>query len=331
MMTIKEIEAICAVDAAPAQVPHPLDTPDLSLRATFFPMGFPLEVRTNAPEILEMSSRLWAEFTQQYEATPAVSEVYVADGGVEECPAAPQYRFQRPLLVSIADPRHYTVIDMERCRTFTSITRASLMHRLYLEFFFLMMPLSTLPARGMHAACVASNGHGVMLCGDSGAGKSTLAYACARAGWEYISDDGCLLIDGLRRIVAGNCHQVRFRPAAREFFPEIRGQKLTPRAGGKPSIELSIALMPHLKHCLQTRIDFIVFLNRREPEPAGLVPYRKEVARIYLQQGLYASKEAENQHAQEVEHLLEAPVFELRYGDLDWAIERLHTLVEEGR
>lgn len=331
MMTVRELEAMCEAGAAPTRMPHPLDTPDLPLRATFFPMGFPLEVRTNAPEILEMSSRLWAEFTQQYEAPPAVSEVYVADGGAEECPPAPLYRYQRPLLVSIADPEHYTVIDLERCKTFTSITRASLAHRLYLEYFFLMMPLSTLPARGMHAACVANNGRGVMLCGDSGAGKSTLSYACARAGWEYISDDGCLLIDGPRRIVTGNCHQVRFRPAARELFPEISGRELTPRAGGKPSIELSIALMPQIRRRLQTRIDFIVFLNRREPGLARLAPYRKDVARIYLQQGLYASKKAERLHAKAVDHLLKASVFELRYSNLDWAIERLKILVEEDR
>lgn len=330
-MTVKEIEAMCRVGAASARMPHPLDTPCLPLRATFFPMGFPLEVRTNAPEILEMSSRLWAEFTQQFKATPAVSTVHVADGGAGKCPSAPLYRYQRPLLVSIADPEHYTVIDLEQRRTFTSITRASLAHRLYLEFFFLMMPLITLPARGMHAACVARNGRGVMLCGDSGAGKSTLAYACARAGWEYISDDNCLLIDGIRRIVAGNCHQVRFRPAARELFPEICGRELTPRAGGKPSIELSTARMPQIRRCLQARIDFIVFLNRLEPEPPGLAPYCKDVARIYLQQGLYPSRKAERQHAQAVKHLLKASVFELRYSDLDKAIERLQILVEEGR
>lgn len=331
MMTVGEIETACMTGAPPARVPHPLDTPDLSLSGTIFPMGFPLEIRTNAPEILEMSSLLWREFTQQYDAEPAISKVYVAEGGSEECPPAPLYRYQRPLFFSIADPQHYTVIDMERRTTFSAITRASLAHRLYLEYFFLMMPLSTLPAHGIHAACVARGGRGVLLCGDSGAGKSTLAYACARAGWEYISDDGSLLIDGERRIVAGNCHQVRFRPEACALFPEIRGLGVTPRASGKPSIELSTALMPHIKRCLRTRIDAIVFLNRLEPEPAQLVSYRKDVARIYMQQGLHVSDEAERRRDEAVEHLLEAPVFELRYSDLGWAVERLRVLIEEGR
>lgn len=331
MMTLEEIEAAYVPGAAPVHVPHPLDTPELPHKAILFPMGFPLELRTNAPEILEMSSRLWPEFTQQYEVTPSVSEVYVADGGSEGCPPAPLYRYQRPLLFSIADQEHYTVIDMERRRCFTSITRASLAQRLYLESFFLKMPLATVPAYGVHAACVARSGRGVLLCGDSGAGKSTLAYACARAGWEYISDDNCLLIDGVRRIIAGNCHRVMFRPAARELFPEISGRELTPRLAGKPSIELATGLMPQIKRRLRTRIDFIVFLNRREPEPAELVPYRRDVARMYLQQGLYGSDQAERQHAEAVEDLLKAPVYELRYSSLDWAIERLRILVEEGR
>jgi hypothetical protein len=32
-----------------------------------------------------------------------------------------------------------------------------------------------------------------------------------------------------------------------------------------------------------------------------------------------------------IERLLTAEVFELRYSDLDWAVDRLRTLVREGR
>ena len=104
---------------------------------------------------------------------------------------------------------------------------------------------------------------GVLLCGDSGAGKSTLSYACARSGWTYVTDDCSFLLNsGTKRLVTGNCHQVRFRPSAAEFFPEVRGLEITPRAVGKPSIELPTAPMKHITLAQSAKVDFIVFLNR---------------------------------------------------------------------
>ena len=41
----------------------------------------------------------------------------------------------------------------------------------------------------LHAACLARDGHGVLLAGPTGAGKSTLAFALARAGMAFLSDD----------------------------------------------------------------------------------------------------------------------------------------------
>lgn len=329
-MTIEEIEAACETQSAPLHVPHPLDAGALRLRAMFYPFGFPLEVRTNAGEVLEMYGKMWSEGVQRYDFEPMLCDVYVAPGGSEQCPPNPSYLYQRPLFTSIADGQHHVVVDMERQRTWMSLTRAVLRQQLYLDAFFLMMPLATLPVRAVHAACVVWKGRGIMLCGDSGAGKSTLSYACAHAGWDYVSDDMCILVDGPRRLVAGNSNLVRFRPTAADLFPEIRGRELTPRATGKPSIELSTVPMTHVKRCEQARIDFVVFLNRRNPEPAGLVPYRKDVARLYMSQGLYGCDQQERQHLDAVDYLLELDVHELRYSDLGWAIERLRRLAEEG-
>jgi len=167
-----------------------------------------------------------------------------------------------------------------------------------------------------------------MLCGDSGAGKSTLSYACARAGWDYISDDATYLLDCERRIVSGNSHQVRLRPAGAELFPELQGRDLTPRAAGKPSIEFSTIPLQHVKRSARVEVESIVFLNRTPGLEHGLFPYRKDVARLYMNQTIFGTKEARRNHERCIDQLLTQDVYELRYTDLDCAIKQLRTLVE---
>ena len=171
----------------------------------------------------------------------------------------------------------------------------------------------------------------MLLCGDAGAGKSTLSYACARAGWTYVTDDGSnLLIGGTDRMVMGNCDKVRFRPSAAELFPELNGQELAPHPAGKPSVEIQTAKFPNMICARSAQADFIVFLNRCAEGPPELVPYPKDAARQYMRQ-LHAPPELLAAQYQTIERLLTLPILELRYSNLDWAIYRLQRLVQEGR
>lgn len=337
MMTIEEIEAAC--DGSRRLMPprHPQMAPELTLKETFYPYGFPTEVWTNSAEILTQCEERWGAFEKRFDTKTIRVDVHVVEGDSMECPPMPVYRMMGELVIAVADVNNYIVYDTAERRTRISMSRATEKHKLYLQYFYLdgmaTFHIGSSYSKGVHAGCVALDGHGVLLCGDSGAGKSTLSYACARAGWKYVTDDLCLLVDGgTPRMVIGNCHQVRFRPTAVKLFPELEGLELTPRAAGQPSIEIQTSSMPNMVCSQEARADFMVFLNRRGGGPSELVPYRRSVARNFLHQHeLYISEESLAMHNSAIEELLTVKVLELRYSDLDWAVERLKTLVREGR
>ncbi|AXC11254.1 hypothetical protein ACPOL_1918 [Acidisarcina polymorpha] len=336
MMTIEELESACDASQMLDFSRHLLDAPELPLQRMFYPFGFPAELRTNSAEILSISEEVWGVYEPRFDTKPILVDVHVLECDSIECPPAPEYRIMQPLLVSVADSNNYCICDLSQHRTQMVISTAALRHKSYLRYFFLESTagchIANQHTTPIHAGCVALEGSGVLLCGDSGAGKSTLSYACARSGWTYITDDcSYLLNSGKERIVMGNSHQVRFRPSAGELFPEVSSLEITPRAAGKPSIEMPTRLMHRIVRAETAEIDFIVFLNRRTGGVPQLTRYRTDVARQFMRQVLFGSAESLAVHYEAIERLLTAEVFELRYNDLDWAVERLRALVSEGR
>jgi hypothetical protein len=335
LMTIQEIEAASQQSQPLDFSRHPLNAPELPLRRTFFPYGFPAEVHTNEPKLFELFEASFGVFEPRFDTQKIFIDVHLVESASTDCPPSPSYRLMHPHLVVAADSSNYSVIDLDHLRTQMVVSTAALRYPTYLRYFFLEgsagCHITTRFTTPVHAGCVAFNGRGVLLCGDSGAGKSSLSYACARSGWSYIADDASFLLNrNGKRIVIGDCHKVRFRPSAAELFPEIAGHPITPRAEGKPSIELPTAPMAHINRRESVAVDFLVFLNRRHDGPPELIPYRKKVARHYLRQVPFGSPESLAAQYLSIESLLTAPIFELRYTDLDWAIERLEQLVREG-
>jgi hypothetical protein len=120
---------------------------------------------------------------------------------------------------------------------------------------------------------------------------------------------------------------VRLRPSAANIFPEINGLKMTPRAAGKPSIEMETASLPHLTCSETARADYMIFLNRRGAGPPTLQPYSKDVARSYMRRVLYGSAESLTLQYEAIEKMLTAEILELRYSDIGWAVDRLERLL----
>jgi len=310
---------------------------ELPFRERFYPLGFPLDLSTNRREILDAARESWGTFGELLQTAPLEVQVGVLPGRSEACPPPAECRAQRHILSFVADRENHGMTDMARGFSAIWLAEQVLQYRSYVRYVFLecaaMSQIASRHATGVHSACVARRGAGVLLCGDSGAGKSTLAYACAKAGWTYVTDDGSYMLHGGDAIqVVGNCTQVRFRASAGSLFPEIRGGNITQRTqSGKPSIELNTAGLPGIL-CSQTAtIRYFVLLNRRAEVNAPLRPYSKEVARCFLRQGRFSPPEILPRHYANIDRLLELPVLELRYRDLDWAIEQLEGLVEGAR
>lgn len=311
-----------------------IDAPELPVRAVFYPYGFPAEVRTNAESVPAHFRTLWGDFVQEHHAEPLRCDVQVVQGESTNCPPPPKFRLMLPLMACVADADNYSILDLDNGTAAISVTEAALEYPLWVQYFLLGSTaccIATRLATPVHAGCVSLGGRGVLLCGDSGAGKSTLSYACARNGWVYTSDDGSYLLDGGKeRRVTGNCYRIRFRPSAAELFPELAGLRTTPRAAGKPSIELSTTPMGHITRSQTTRVDFIVFLKRGTSQTPQLAPYDRERARQSMRRVLYGSPASLAAQYAATDRLLGADLFELQYGNLDSAVDRLGELVRQG-
>jgi hypothetical protein len=111
----------------------------------------------------------------------------------------------------------------------------------------------------------------------------------------------------------------------------LKEQRVTPRATGKMAIELATTTLPKIATAAECQVDYIVFLNRREPAPPSLLTLPEEIALQYFEQYMcFGEDEVHQAQSTSIRDLLTARVFEMRYRDLDWAVERLGTLVREG-
>jgi hypothetical protein len=286
--------------------------------------------------VLVAAEESWGRFRKAFSDPPVRLDIGVIADDSKECPPAPGCRARGNLLTTIADAKNYVVSDLNRGFAFAWLTQAAVEHRAYLRYYFLeataLTLLDALYLTPLHAACVEIEGQGLLLCGESGAGKSSLAFACARKGWKYLSDDSSAIVRKRKgRVVVGNPHQMRFRESAIELFPELKEQRITPRFTGKMAIELATSTLPEIATITECQVDYIVFLNRREPEPPSLRTLPEGIALQYFQQCIFlGDSEAQQAQRSSLDNLLTASVLEMRYRDLDWAVQRLETLVQEG-
>ena len=304
---------------------------DLPLRAVFYPLGFAFEITTNSQAVLDAAAQSWGH-TKQRDRVPILRlRIGVTRGTSKNCPPAPVVRCQQNLLSMVADANNQAICDLNAGFAFAWLTEDAIRHPSYTRYHFIeavaLILISTSYATPIHAACVSRYGRGLLLCGDSGAGKSTLAYACARSGWRFTSDDSSYLKHNSHELrIVGNSHQLRFRPSARDLFPELQGRGVTPRAEGKPSIEVPTAELPGIATSDEALVHHIILLNRWPSAHAELQPLPRDAASRYFQQYLSFPDKIRQAQTEALQTLCTADVYELRYQDLRQAIDCLNRL-----
>lgn len=305
----------------------------LPFRGVFYPLGYPVEILTNDHGVLQAADDSFGHLSALRVAETLKINIGVTEGIGLGHPPEPVRREYNHLYSLVADVHNQAILDLRTLMNFAWITREVVKNRIYFRYNFLekvvYLLLGASVVTDLHAACVGKNGKGILLCGDSGAGKSTLAYACARTGWTYTSDDTSYLINDsdVPRVI-GHSHRVRFRPAAKGLFPELARFTMTPRLEGKPSIEVPISDLPVLSAATETRVDFIVYLNRHPSASTRLVRLPDGTAVQRACRELYSAGEIRRKHEKILGILSDVPTYELQFCDLYEGVHALDILTQ---
>jgi len=268
---------------------------------------------------------MWGRGGKLFEENALELRIIVGPGG--GAPTPPVYRAQAHLMSAVSDAENFAVCDYTRNFAFCRLNQSAASNREFVAYYYLQalvnFSLTQLHLTPVHAACVARNGRGVLLCGESGAGKTSLAYRCARDGWTYVSDNESWLVRGRQALLVGDPRRIRFRETAVELFPELHGRPAKPHPNGKMSIEIETSGIATAGSCEIVRV---VFLSRG---PARLQPFpaQQTVERLLSEIPIYEDH-VRQAHRTSLEKIALLDPVELRYSQLDDGARSLEDLLK---
>jgi hypothetical protein len=301
----------------------PSTTPLCRFAERLYPLGYPVSVETDDPQMAGLVKILWADWPQLVGGDPLrVSINATAPSGHGSVSSAERFR---------VTPTGFR-LDASGTATF----RASSLHLkiqgdLFSEHFLntaLLTALDFSLFTPLHAACVMYNGCGVLLCGDSGAGKSTLAYACARRGWTLVSDDSLHLLPGLGSQVASFSSTIHLREPARALFSELQQERVSIAPNGKRAIEIQPA-QRGFRTARTVCVERAVFLSRRAGPPQ-VAALDWNLATQYFLKYLWQPQPSLQSHQQRLHALItHAGATLLEYDHVEEAVDTLESLLKE--
>jgi hypothetical protein len=241
-------------------------------RARFHPLGHPVEIVTNSEAVLAAAHTAWDDWPSLFCAAPVPFEIETHDG---PAPATrPHFEGPPGRFRVWCDGDNTAEFEFTARRGRMRISEGLVAEPRFRHDFLIPLVLTALDSVffiPLHAACVARAGKSVLLCGDSGAGKSTLAYACARRGWTFLSDDVIHLAPGGQRIGVGGSRYIHLREPSRCLFSELRAFPSGTAPNGKRAIEID-TVAQGFRTARRTVIGDCFFLRRR-PGKAAIRPF----------------------------------------------------------
>jgi hypothetical protein len=319
---------------------HPdplLRTLDAPLRAVFHPLGFPLELETNDPRVLDCAESSFGAFREaDFHFAPVRLRFLKAPDSAARPPwPAAAYRAWGSLFAIVCGPQNFVSGDLDRGEAMGFFSPAMLDDSEFFRWTFLdcvtYMVLERHHVTAIHAACVVRNGIGICLCGPAGAGKTSLAYSCVRSGYQILAEDVVFLNrSGRAPALCGNAARLHFPLSARELFPELVQVPIGIRHDGEEFIVLVTAQKFPGRTVTSAEPGPIVFLDRMpdSQREALIEPVSSSEANRLLIYNLPLVDEPDlmSQHYSAIERLTRNGAYHLRYSTLAQAHQQLDTL-----
>jgi hypothetical protein len=200
-----------------------------SERARLSVLGGDFTVASTDPALLELAVDAFGRLPkQQLERRPRQFAVQLVFNNLPQtwaggaAPPPPMLSAGAGLLCATVDAGNFAVVDVATSRALISVSHSMLAHAYYARYELIEFAFLTLAARAqsllpLHAACIGTNGNGVLLMGASGAGKSTLSLHALASGMQLLSEDSAFVVPKSLR-VTGVPNYLHLAPSALDFL-----------------------------------------------------------------------------------------------------------------
>jgi len=291
---------------------------------TYRAIGAAWRMSTNSEPILKVAGESFEVISNCHLPADLVLRFWV-DPQSQSCPPWPKpyVRGLEHLVYAGFSQGNSLIVDLRRRRVtgrFSTEFAADAQYWNRIVFpMLLSITAASLGITEVHCACVAKDGHGVLLAGPTRSGKSTLSMALAQSGFGFLADDRTFfsLRDGTL-LAHGLLTDLKLRNDSIVWFPEA---KLANR--GHPShsefrVEPESLGLVRARQC-QPRL--LIFLERHRATECLLVPLAKEEAANRLEADLMVEcSEALITQRKLISLVAELPCFVLQYAGSPQAI-----------